>query len=86
MKKQNVIYPQTLSKFFGGAIAKLDNIDESQITPSYIEQQRERKIYPFTTSDEGSALGGHCEIGLKFYTRNQMARISEIVDEAMSKI
>lgn len=86
MDNQDIIYPQTLSQFFGAAIAKLDNIEESQITPNYIEQQREKKIYPFTVSEEGSALGGHCEIGLKFYTRNQLARISEIVDKAMSNI
>ena len=65
-----------LSKLFGQAIARLDGIDESQITPAYIEQQRELKIYPSQTFED--------EPWLRSLNRDQMKRITETADELMS--
>jgi hypothetical protein len=75
-----------LDDFFKAEIARLDNIPASQVTPDYIEQQREKKIYPVTKMDEGSSLGGHSEIGLKFFTRTQQRKLGELVDKLMSAI
>lgn len=79
-----------LDKLFTEVIARIDNVAEADITAEYIEEQRKKKIYPTIIFEMqrglGGLLGGHCEIGLKFYTDEQRMRIRESVDQLMEHI
>ncbi len=83
---REILRSKNLDKLFTEAIANLDKVGEAQVTATYIEQQREKKIYPVTKFDKESSFGGHSNVGLKSYTRDQQKKIHKLVDELMGDI
>jgi hypothetical protein len=73
--------PVNLHELFLKEISRLDGVPESEITPAYIEEQWEKKIYPHTKFDVGYSFPG-----LVFYTQNQLEKISNLADKLMASI
>ena len=73
--------PVNLEKFFLKEISRIDGVPESEITSAYIEEQRVKKIYPYSKFDVGYSFPG-----LVFFTQNQLKQISNLVDKLMASI
>jgi len=71
-----------LESLFTRLIAQRDGIPEVQVTAAYIHRQREERFYPHTKYD----LGYMRVPGLRFFTRNQLEKISMLMDELLGHI
>ncbi len=74
-----------LGSFFARIVAQRDGILPEQVTAAYIDEQREKKIYPTTKFDIGSD-GRAYGTGLRFYTLQQFDKIEKLVDKILEEI
>lgn len=66
---------ESLGSLFSKLISEQEGVEQKDVTPDYILEQREKKIYPNQTFDLGSRDGGYDGFGLTFLTRKEIEKI-----------
>ena len=57
-----------------------------EVTPDYIQKQRDENIYPHVRYENGCSYRGYSGDGLQFYTWDEFAEIERLLDMAMATL
>lgn len=85
VRKKPVDWNVPLSDLLTRLIADSDSVSEAQVTVEYIQNRREKAIYPETRYHIGSDYGGYHNHHLEVMTRDELDKLAHQVDDAISK-
>ena len=69
-----MVYTASLDEYLKRLIAERDGVKPEDVTPSYIREQREKRIYPKVRYCNCSEYGGYNLNGLEVYTREELEK------------
>lgn len=76
--------PPNLGQYLTQLIAAADAVRPEEVTPEYIHEQRETRIYPHVRYNLGSDYGGYCSDGLEFLTVEEFNRLRQEIDSYLN--